>query len=71
MGRRQFNRAYQDKQDPRKIYTVQGYENGFRLIRKNIEAGSDREAIKWMRRKHKNITNVSIVRVEIWQDTTR
>lgn len=60
-----------ETQDIRKKYTVQGYEKGFGIVRSVIVAGSDREAIIRMKRTYKNITDVSIIRVMVWQDITR
>ncbi|GAI62237.1 unnamed protein product, partial [marine sediment metagenome] len=44
---------------------------GFGTLRSVIEAGSDREAIARMKQRYKNITDVSINRVMVWQDITR
>lgn len=65
------NYNYGEKRDTSTRYTVQGYLNGFRLIRRSIEARSEREAAVRMKARHKNITDLRIVNVIVWQDTTR
>ncbi|GAI59789.1 unnamed protein product [marine sediment metagenome] len=71
MGKTYRNYNPPETQDIRKKYTVQGYKKGFGTVRSVIEAGSDREAIARMKQRYKDITNVIIDRVMVWQDITR
>ncbi len=71
MGKTYRNYNPPETQDPRKRYTVQGYKNGYGLVRSVIKAQTDREAIAIMKRRYKNITDISILRVMAWQDITR